>query len=68
MRTPLELLREGWLEREYWELDVVAYTEVLAERLESMRDAQRERALHASDIRKKHFDRKCLEGNWSQDN
>ena len=42
MRTPLELLREGWLEREYWEFDVRAYTEVLAETLESMRDAQRE--------------------------
>ena len=58
MRTPLELLRECLLEREYWELDEGAYTEVLAERLESIRDAQREKALHASDIRKKHFDRK----------
>ena len=45
-----------------------AYTELLAKRLESMRDAQRERALHASYIRKKHFDRSVLGGNWSQDN
>ena len=60
MRTPLELLHEGWLEREYWELDVGAYTEVLAETVESMRDALSERALHAIDIRKKHFDRKCV--------
>ena len=68
MRTPLELLHEGWLEREYWELDVGAYMEVLAERLESMRDAQRERALHASDIRKKYLTGSVLGGNWSQDN
>ena len=60
MRSPLDLMFEGWVDKDLWELDVTTYSELLLEKLEAMRDIQRERALDASVARKQHFDKKAV--------
>ena len=60
MRSPLDLMFEGWVDKDLWELDMTTYSELLLEKLEAMRDTQRERALDASVARKQHFDKKAV--------
>ena len=60
MRSPLELLYEGWVDKDLWEMDVGSYSETLIEKLEVMRDVQRERMLKASKDRKQYFDKKAV--------
>ena len=54
------MMFEGWVDKDLWELDVTTYSELLLEKLEAMRDTQRERALDASVARKQHFDKKAV--------
>ena len=42
MRSPLDLMFEGWVDKDLWELDVTTYSELLLEKLEAMRDPARE--------------------------
>ena len=61
VKTPLDILHAGWSVRENWSLDVSSWGEILAERLELMRDIVRERAEKASGERKVYYDKKSVQ-------
>ena len=60
MRTPLDIVHQGWVESEFQELDVQEWAEWLKDRLEVMHDVQRDRAKKAGLDRKKSFDKKTV--------
>ena len=60
VRTPLDVLHQGWAELEFEELDTEEWAEWLVERLQVWHDIVRDRGEHASSERKKGFDRKAV--------
>ena len=60
VRTPLDILHQGWAEIEFKELDTSEWSEWLAEKLEHWHDVLRERGKLASEKRKVGFDRKTV--------
>ena len=60
VRTPLDILHQGWAELEFKQLDTCEWSEWLAERLECWHDIARERREKASGKRKEHFDKKAV--------
>ena len=60
MRTPLDIVHQGWVELEFQDLDVEEWAEWLKEKLEVMHDVMRERAKKAGESRKKSFDKKTV--------
>ena len=61
VRTPLDILHQGWAEVKFKELNASEWSEWLAERLECWHDVLRERGKHASEQRKANFDKKAVE-------
>ena len=61
VRTPLDILHQGWAELEFEELDTGEWSEWLADRLEHWHDVMRERGECASGKRKLGFDRKAVD-------
>ena len=61
VRTPLDILHQGWAELEFEELDTAEWAEWLVERLQHWHDVMRERGECASSKRKLGFDRKTVE-------
>ena len=60
VRTPLDILHQGWAEVSFKELDTSEWSEWLAERLELWHDVLRERGKLASEQRKSAFDKKTV--------
>ena len=60
VRTPLDILHQGWAETEFKNLDTCEWSEWLAERLECWHDVLRERGRKASEQRKESFDKKAV--------
>ena len=58
VRTPLDILHQGWAEVSFKELDTAEWSDWLAERLELWHDVLRERGKDASGKRKNLFDKK----------
>ena len=61
VRTPLDILHQGWAQLDFEELDMDEWAEWLVERLESWHDVMRERGEEASKKRKEHFDKKTVD-------
>ena len=61
VRTPLDILHQGWAELEFEDLDTGEWSEWLADRLEYWHDVMRERGECASGKRKLGFDRKAVD-------
>ena len=57
VRTPLDILHQGWAEMEFQELDTGEWSEWLVARLECWHDVLRERGKDASRKRKRSFDK-----------
>ena len=57
VRTPLDILHQGWAELSFEELDTGEWSDWLVERLEVWHDVQRERSKEASGKRKGYYDR-----------
>ena len=57
MRTPLDILHQGWAELAFTELDTGEWSDWLVDRLEVWHDVLRERGRSASGKRKELFDR-----------
>ena len=57
VRTPLDILHQGWAELAFEELDTEEWSDWLVERLEVWHDVQRERNKDASEKRKGYYDR-----------
>ena len=69
VRTPLDILHQGWAQQDFAELDTDEWAQWLTDRLECWHDVARERGECASSERKKEFDKKALErvleeGDW----
>ena len=60
VRTPLDILHQGWAELSFKELDTAEWSGWLADRLEVWHDVLRERGKEASGKRKENFDRKTV--------
>ena len=60
VRSPLDVLYEGWVDEEYEEFDVEAWTGWLGQRLRIWSEVAREKGLKASEDRKRHFDKKAV--------
>ena len=60
VRTPLDIVHQGWAEYEFEELDVEEWAQWLVDKLEVWHDVMRERGEKASKARKKSFDRKAV--------
>ena len=60
VRTPLDILHQGWAQLEFEELDTEEWAEWLVERLQCWHDIMRERGECASGKRKKDFDKKTV--------
>ena len=61
VRTPLDILHQGWAELEFKEMDTGEWSEWLADRMECWHDILRERGELASNQRKRAFDKKTVE-------
>ena len=61
MRTPLDILHQGWSQKEFQELDTEEWAQWLVERLECWHDVARERGECASGRRKIDFDKRARE-------
>ena len=61
VRTPLDILHQGWVEVEFEELDTSEWAEWLVDRLECWHKTMRQRNIAAGKKRKKLFDRKAVE-------
>ena len=61
VRTPLDILHQGWAEVEFSELNTEEWAEWLVERLHHWHDVMRERGECASGKRKLGFDRKTVD-------
>ena len=60
VRTPLDIVHQGWAECEFEELDVEEWAQWLVGKLEVWHDVMRERGEAASKSRKKSFDKKAV--------
>ena len=60
VRTPLDILHQGWAQMSFQELNVEEWSEWLVARLEIWHDLLRERSKEASAVRKKAFDKKAV--------
>ena len=61
VRTPLDILHQGWAELEFKDLDTGEWSDWLVDRLEHWHDVMRERGECASGKRKLGFDRKTVD-------
>ena len=61
VRTPLDIVHQGWVEKEFEELDVDEWVEWLKDRLEVTHEVMRDRAQKAGLERKIGFDRKAVD-------
>ena len=61
VRTPLDILHQGWAEREFEDLDTDEWAQWLVDRLECWHDIARERGECASSKRKTDFDKKAVD-------
>ena len=61
VRTPLDILHQGWAQKEFEQLDTDEWAQWLVERLECWHDVARERGECASGKRKEEFDKKALD-------
>ena len=61
VRTPLDILHQGWAEVAFKELDVSEWADWLIEKLEVWHDVCKERGQKASGKRKEAFDKKAVE-------
>ena len=61
VRTPLDILHQGWAQIEFEKLDTEEWAQWLVERLECWHDVARERGEVASARRKLDFDKKALD-------
>ena len=60
VRSPLDVLYEGWVDEEFGEFDVELWTDWLGQRMKVWSEIAREKGLEASATRKKHFDKKAV--------
>ena len=60
VRSPLDVLYEGWVDVEYEEFDVEVWSDWLGKRMKVWSEVAREKGLEASAARKQHFDRKAV--------
>ena len=61
IRTPLDILHQGWVEEEFEKFDCDEWADWLKARLEVWHDVMQEKGEHASRNRKKYFDNKAKE-------
>ena len=61
VRTPLDILHQGWAQMSFQELDVDEWSEWLVARLEIWHDLLRDKSTEASKGRKKSYDRKTVD-------
>ena len=61
VRTPLDILHQGWAEVSFKELNASEWSEWLTDRLEVWHDVMRERGKDASGKRKSYFDKKTVD-------
>ena len=61
VRTPLDIIHQGWAQLEFEELDTDEWAEWLVERLQVWHDIMKDRGEEASKKRKKEFDKKSVE-------
>ena len=66
VRTPLDILHQGWAELQFQELDTVEWSGWLTERLEVWHDVLRERGEDASFRRKEYHDKKAVDRQLSE--
>ena len=60
VRSPLDVLYEGWVDEEYSDFDVELWTDWLGKRMKIWSEIAREKGLEASVARKKQFDKKVV--------
>ena len=60
VRTPLDIVHQGWAELEFEQLDVEEWAQWLVEKLEVWHDVMRDRGKEASKERKRGFDKKTV--------
>ena len=60
VRSPLDVLYEGWVDVEYSEFDVELWTDWLGKRMKIWSEIAREKGLEASAERKLYFDKKAV--------
>ena len=60
VRTPLDIVHQGWAECEFQQLDVEEWAQWLVQKLEVWHDVMRDRGKEASSKRKEGFDRKAV--------
>ena len=60
VRSPLDVLYEGWVDVEYEEFDVEVWSDWLSKRMKIWSEVAREKGLVASAARKQHFDQKAV--------
>ena len=61
VRTPLDIIHQGWAQVEFEKLDTSEWAEWLVERLQHWHSVMRERGEVASKVRKKGFDKKSVD-------
>ena len=61
VRTPLDVLHQGWVELDFEKLNTSEWADWLVDRLECWHEVMRQRNVAASKTRKKMFDRKAVE-------
>ena len=61
VRTPLDVLHQGWVELDFEKLNTSEWADWLVDRLECWHEVMRKRNMEASKKRKKSFDRKAVE-------
>ena len=61
VRTPLDIVHQGWAQLEFEQLDTAEWADWLVERLEHWHSVMRERGESASSVRKKEFDKKSVD-------
>ena len=61
VRTPLDVLHQGWVEVEFQKLNTSEWADWLVDRLECWHEVMRKRNVEAGKKRKKFFDRKAVE-------
>ena len=61
VRTPLDILHQGWVELDFEKLNTSEWADWLVDRLECWHEVMRQRNVAASKTRKKMFDRKTVE-------
>ena len=66
VRTPLDILHQGWAELQFQEMDTAEWSSWLADRLEIWHDVLRERGECASYKRKEYHDKKAVDRQLSE--